>query len=114
MKIASFNINNIRQRLRNLLDRRREASPDVVCLQEPKATDAKFPVASIQEAGYEAIWRGQKTWNGVALLSRRKPIEPLRDLPDDPNDKQSRYIEAAANGIVVASAYAPNGNGLVR
>jgi exodeoxyribonuclease-3 len=110
MRIATFNVNNIRRRLPNLLDWMRETSPDVVCLQELKATDAEFPVAAIREAGYEAIWRGQKMWNGVAILSRRKPIQTLSDLPGDPNDKQSRYIEAAVNGIVVASLYAPNGN----
>jgi exodeoxyribonuclease-3 len=110
MKIAAFNINNIRRRLPNLLDWMRETSPDVVCLQELKTTDAEFSVAVIQEAGYEAIWRGQKMWNGVAILSRRKAIQTLSDLPGDPNDKQSRYIEAAVNGIVVASLYAPNGN----
>jgi exodeoxyribonuclease III len=110
MKIAAFNINNIRRRLPNLLDWMRETSPDVVCLQELKTTDAEFPIAAIQEAGYEAIWRGQKAWNGVAILSRRRPIQILSDLPGDPNDKQSRYIEAAVNGIVVASLYAPNGN----
>ena len=110
MKIATFNVNNIRRRLPNLLDWMRETSPDVVCVQELKATDAEFPIAASQDAGYEAIWRGQKTWNGVAILSRRKPIQTLSDLPGDPNDKQSRYIEAAVNGIVVASLYAPNGN----
>jgi exodeoxyribonuclease III len=88
----------------------RESGPDVVCLQELKATDTEFPVAAIRGAGYEAIWRGQKTWNGVAILSRTKPIETLRELPGDPDDKQSRYIEAAVNGIIVASLYAPNGN----
>ena len=110
MKIAAFNINNIRRRLPNLLDWMRERSPDVVCLQELKATDAEFPIAAIRDAGYEAIWHGQKTWNGVAILSRTKPIQTLSILPGDPNDKQSRYIEAAVNGIVVASLYAPNGN----
>ena len=110
MRIATFNVNNIRRRLPNLLDWMRETSPDVVCVQELKATDAEFPIAASQDAGYEAIWRGQKTWNGVAILSRRKPIQTLSDLPGDPNDKQSRYIEAAVNGIVVASLYAPNGN----
>jgi exodeoxyribonuclease III len=110
MKIATFNINNVRKRLPNLLDWMRESSPDVVCLQELKATDVEFPVGAIRDAGYEAIWRGQKTWNGVATLSRTKPIETLRELPGDPKDTQSRYIEAAVNGIVVASLYAPNGN----
>jgi exodeoxyribonuclease III len=110
MKIATFNINNVRRRLPNLLNWMRETSPDVVCLQELKATDSEFPAAAIRDAGYEAIWRGQKTWNGVAILSRRKLIQTLSELPGDPDDKQSRYIEAAVNGIVVASLYAPNGN----
>jgi exodeoxyribonuclease III len=110
MKIATFNINNVRRRLPNLVDWLREAEPDVVCLQELKATDAEFPAEAIKKAGYEAIWRGQKTWNGVAILSKWKPIKTLNELPDDPADTQSRYIEAAVNGIVVASLYAPNGN----
>jgi exodeoxyribonuclease III len=110
MKIATFNINNIRRRLPNLLDWLREANPDAVCLQELKATDAEFPAEAIKEAGYEAIWRGQKTWNGVAILSKSKPIETLSELPGDLADTQSRYIEAAVNGIIVASLYAPNGN----
>jgi exodeoxyribonuclease-3 len=110
MKIATFNINNVRRHLPNLVNWLRETSPDVICLQELKATDAEFPAAEIKEAGYEAIWRGQKTWNGVAILSRWKPIKTLSELPGDPSDTQSRYIEAAVNGIVVASLYAPNGN----
>jgi exodeoxyribonuclease III len=110
MKIATFNVNNVRRRLPNLLAWLREASPDVVCLQELKAADAEFPAEAIKEAGYEAIWRGQKTWNGVAILSKWKPIKTLSDLPGDPTDTQSRYIEAAVNGIIVASLYAPNGN----
>jgi exodeoxyribonuclease-3 len=110
MKIATFNINNIKKRLPNLLGWMRETGPDVVCLQELKTTDAEFPVEAIREAGYEAIWQGQKTWNGVAIFSRTKPIETLRKLPGDPKDTQSRYIEAAVNGVVVASLYAPNGN----
>jgi exodeoxyribonuclease III len=110
MKIATFNINNVRRRLPNLLNWLREASPDVVCLQELKATDAEFPAEAIKEAGYEAIWRGQKTWNGVAIVSKWKPIKTLSELPGDRTDTQSRYIEAAVNGIIVASLYAPNGN----
>jgi exodeoxyribonuclease-3 len=110
MKIATFNINNVRRRLPNLLNWLREASPDIVCLQELKATDAEFPAEAIKEAGYEAIWRGQKTWNGVAILSKSKPIKTLSGLPGHPTDTQSRYIEAAVNGVVVASLYAPNGN----
>jgi exodeoxyribonuclease III len=110
MKIATFNIKNVRRRLPNLLNWLAEANPNVVCLQELKATDAEFPAEAIKKAGYEAIWRGQKTWNGVAILSKWKPIETLSKLPGDPTDTQSRYIEAAVNGIIVASLYAPNGN----
>ena len=110
MKIASFNINNIRKRLPNLLDWLSEAEPDAVCLQELKATDAEFPAEAIRQAGYEAVWRGQKSWNGVAILARRAPVLTCGELPGDPGDTQSRYIEAAVNGIIIASIYAPNGN----
>src|ERR1700686_4849318 len=95
MKIASFNINNIRKRLPNLLDWLREAGPDVVCLQELKAADAEFPAEAIRQAGYEAVWRGQKSWNGVAILARWAPVLTCSALPGDPSDTQSRYIEAA-------------------
>jgi len=110
MRIASFNINNINRRLPNLLQWLRETEPDVVCLQELKATDAEFPVKAIQEAGYEAVWRGQKSWNGVAILARWTPVLTRGELPGDPADTQSRYTEAAVNGVLVASLYAPNGN----
>jgi exodeoxyribonuclease III len=110
MRIASFNINNINRRLPNLLAWLRETEPDVVSLQELKATDAEFPVKAIREAGYEAVWRGQKSWNGVAILARWAPILTRGALPGDPADTQSRYIEAAVNGVLVASLYAPNGN----
>lgn len=111
MKISSFNINNIRRRLPNLLDWLREAKPDVVCLQELKATNAEFPADALGGAGYEAVWQGQKTWNGVAILGRGSaPILTRNALPGDPADTQSRYIEAAVNGVLIASVYAPNGN----
>src|SRR6516162_3904839 len=110
MKIASFNINNINRRLPNLLEWLRETEPDVVSLQELKTTDAEFPVKAIRQAGYEAVWRGQKTWNGVAILARWAPVLTCVELPGDPADTQSRYIEAAVNGVLVASVYAPNGN----
>jgi exodeoxyribonuclease III len=110
MRIASFNINNINRRLPNLLAWLREAEPDVVALQELKATDGEFPEKAIREAGYEAVWCGQKSWNGVAILARWTPILTCRELPGDPDDTQSRYIEAAVNGVLVASLYAPNGN----
>ena len=111
MKIATFNINNVNKRLANLLDWLRTAEPDVVCLQELKATDSEFPRAAIEQAGYGAVWRGQKSWNGVAILARGcEPIVTQTKLPGDPADRESRYIEAAVNGVLVASLYAPNGN----
>jgi exodeoxyribonuclease-3 len=110
MKIASLNINNIRKRLPNLLDWLREAAPDVVCLQELKTTDAEFPAEEIRQSGYDAVWRGQKTWNGVAILARWAPVLTCAELPGDPGDTQSRYVEAAVNGVIIASLYAPNGN----
>src|SRR5262245_29069384 len=111
MKIATFNINNVNKRLENLLDWLRVAKPDVVCLQELKAADTEFPKAAIEEAGYGAAWSGQNSWNGVAILARsREPIVTRVGLPGDPSDTQSRYIEAAVNGMLVTSLYAPNGN----
>src|SRR5690349_4689918 len=111
MKIASFNINGINLRLECLLEWLREAAPDVVCLQELKSTDAAFPVTAVRKAGYGAIWKGQSAWNGVAILAKgSEPIETRRELPGDPSDRQARYIEAAVNGVLVASLYAPNGN----
>jgi exodeoxyribonuclease III len=111
MKIATFNINNVNRRLANLLDWLRAASPDVVCLQELKSTDAAFPEAAIEDAGYHAVWRGQRTWNGVAILSKgARPILTRDELPGDLADTQSRYIEAAVNGVLVACIYLPNGN----
>ena len=110
MKIASFNINNVKRRLTNLIDWLREAEPDVVCLQEIKVTDAEFPTEAVRGAGYEAVWRGQKSWNGVAILSRWAPVLTRMELPGDAADSQSRYLEAAVNGVLVASIYAPNGN----
>jgi exodeoxyribonuclease III len=111
MKIATFNINNINKRLPNLLAWLRSAKPDVVCLQELKSTDADFPIAALRRAGYDAVWRGQKSWNGVAILARgMEPVLTRNALPGDPEDDQSRYIEAAVNGVLIACFYAPNGN----
>jgi exodeoxyribonuclease III len=111
MKIATFNINNINKRLQNLLAWLRTSKPDVVCLQELKATDQEFPEAAIEKIGYSAAWRGQRSWNGVAILARAsEPIVTRTELPGDPGDTQSRYIEAAVNGVLIASLYAPNGN----
>ena len=111
MKIASFNINNVNKRLGNLIAWLRDAKPDVACLQELKATDREFPRAAIEKAGYRALWRGEKSWNGVAILARGcEPILTREELPGDPGDGQARYIEAAVQGVLIASLYAPNGN----
>ena len=109
MKIASFNINNVNRRLSNLIDWLRDTQPDVVCLQELKAADSEFPAKALREVGYEAAWRGQKSWNGVAILAR-SDVVTRTELPGDPADGQARYLEAAVNGVLVASLYAPNGN----
>jgi exodeoxyribonuclease-3 len=111
MKIATFNINNINRRLPNLLAWLKQAKPDVVALQELKSTDDDFPQATIAKAGYGAVWRGQKTWNGVAILARNADPVLIRDaLPRDSKDHEARYIEAAIRGVVVTSLYLPNGN----
>jgi exodeoxyribonuclease-3 len=102
MKIATLNVNDVKKRLANLLGWLRRARPDVACLQELKAADSEFPIAAIKKAGYGAIWRGQKSWNGVAILGRDcEPVATRTRLPDDPEDTQSRYIEAAVNGVSV-------------
>ena len=111
LKIATFNINGIRARRTNLLEWLEREQPDVVCLQELKAQDADFPIDDIRAAGYGAIWQGQKSWNGVAILARGDdPLEIRRGLPGDPDDTHSRYLEAAAHGVIVACLYLPNGN----
>jgi exodeoxyribonuclease-3 len=111
MKIATFNVNGINGRLPLLLRWLAETEPNVVCLQELKAPDDKFPQAAIEKAGYGAIWHGQKSWNGVAILARNaKPLETRRGLPGDPDDSHSRYIEAAIDGILIGCLYVPNGN----
>jgi exodeoxyribonuclease-3 len=111
MKIATFNVNGVNRRLENLLAWLASAKPDIVCLQELKAPDTQFPKTAIEAAGYGAVWRGQSAWNGVAILALgSEPVLTRNELPGDPSDAQSRYIEAAVNGILVASLYAPNGN----
>lgn len=111
MKIATFNINNVSRRVANLTDWLREARPDVVCLQELKQANATCPDAALRAAGYRALWHGQKTYNGVAILANgAEPVPTRRGLPGDPADTQSRYVEAAVNGVLIASIYAPNGN----
>ena len=111
MRIATYNINGIKARLPRLLEWLEETQPDVACLQEVKSQDENFPAAEFEKIGYGAIWHGQKSWNGVAILARGcDPVEVQRGLPGDPLDEHARYIEAAVNGVVVASIYLPNGN----
>ena len=111
MRIATFNVNGVNGRLPVLLRWLSETAPDVVCLQELKASQEKFPEAAIRGAGYGVIWHGQKSWNGVAILARgMDPIETRRGLPGEPDDAQSRYIEAAIGGLAVGCLYVPNGN----
>lgn len=111
MKIATYNVNGINGRLNVLLKWLEEAAPDIVCLQELKAPQDKFPQKAIEDAGYNAIWHGQKQWNGVAILARNMEIEEItHSLPGDQDDLQSRYIEALIDGIVIACLYLPNGN----
>jgi exodeoxyribonuclease-3 len=111
MKVATFNINNVNKRLDNLLGWLAESEPDIVCLQELKAEQDAFPDKAIRDAGYNAVWLGERSWNGVAILAKgAEPVITRRALPGDPSDRQSRYIEAAVNGVLVASIYLPNGN----
>ena len=111
MKIATYNVNGIKGRLPRLLEWLEREQPDVVCLQELKALDASFPEERLRQAGYHGVWKGQRAWNGVAILAKgTKPLEIRRELPGDVADEQSRYIEAAVGGVVVACLYLPNGN----
>lgn len=111
MKIATFNINGINRRLPNLMAWLADAAPDVVCLQEIKATDRQFPATALADAGYGAVWKGESGWNGVAILAKgMEPVLTQDGLPGDEDDKQARYIEAAVNGVLVGCLYAPNGN----
>jgi len=111
MKIATYNINNINRRLPNLLQWLEEAQPNIVCVQELKCMDAQFPIDALRKGGYCAVWRGQRTWNGVAILAKGvEPIVTRISLPGDPIDTQARYIEAAVAGILVGCIYLPNGN----
>ena len=111
MKIATYNVNGVNGRLPVLLRWLGETAPDIVCLQELKAPQEKFPEQAIRDAGYHALWHGQKSWNGVAILARSsQPQEVRRVLPGDPEDSHSRYIEATVDGVVVGCLYLPNGN----
>lgn len=111
MKIATYNINNINKRFGPFKTWLRNAQPDVVCLQELKCEGALFPADALRQLGYHAVWRGQRSWNGVAILARgADPVLTAEDLPGDDDDRQSRYIEAAVNGVLIGCIYAPNGN----
>jgi exodeoxyribonuclease-3 len=111
MKIATYNVNGVNGRLPVLLRWLADAEPDIVCLQELKAPAERFPAAAIQHAGYGAIWHGQKSWNGVAILARgAEPVERRRGLPGEEDDTHSRYIEATVDGLVIGCLYLPNGN----
>jgi exodeoxyribonuclease-3 len=111
LKVASYNINGINTRLHVLLRWLEEFQPDIACLQELKALSEAFPQSELEALGYSAIWHGQKSWNGVAILSRvGEPVETRRCLPADPDVAQSRYIEAAVCGLLIGNLYLPNGN----
>jgi len=111
MKIATYNVNGIRSRLPNLIEWLEREQPDVACLQELKAPNEGFPSRELRELHYESVWHGQRSWNGVAIVSRLgRPVEVRRALPGDAADDQSRYLEAAVQGVVIACLYLPNGN----
>jgi len=111
LKIATFNINNINKRLHNLTAWLARAQPDVVCLQELKVEQRAFPASALRDLGYRGVWLGERSWNGVAILAREcHPVLTRSSLPGNPQDRQARYIEAAVNGVLIASIYLPNGN----
>ena len=111
VKIATFNINNINKRLANLLNWLEREKPDIVCLQELKTEQNSFPADPLRSAGYEAVWVGERSWNGVAILARaQKPVLTRSALPGDDHDRQARYVEAAVRGVLIACLYLPNGN----
>ncbi|MGI8931696.1 MAG: exodeoxyribonuclease III [Sphingomicrobium sp.] len=111
MRIATYNVNGVNGRLPVILKWLEQTKPDVACFQELKAPDNKFPEGAFTDAGYGAIWQGQKSWNGVAILARdQQPEETRRGLPGDLDDNHSRYVEAAVNGVLIGCLYVPNGN----
>lgn len=116
MKIATWNVNSIKARLGNVLAWLKEANPDIVCLQELKCEDASFPAQAIEDLGYNVLVHGQKTYNGVAILSKLQPDDIARGLPGEDDDAQARYLEAVfsrkSGAVRVASIYLPNGNPL--
>src|SRR6187401_2658808 len=111
LRVATYNVNGVNGRLPRLLEWLRETQPDIVCLQELKTDDTKFPVRALEEAGYGAIWHGQRSHHGVAILARGEtPAELRRGLSGDSVDRETRYLEASVKGLRVASIYLPNGN----
>lgn len=111
IKIATYNINGVNGRLPVLIKWLKKSKPDIVCLQELKAEQGRFPAEALAAAGYQALWQGQKSWNGIAILSRSAPIQEVRRrLPGDRTDVQSRYLEAIVGNKVIGCLYAPNGN----
>jgi exodeoxyribonuclease-3 len=111
LRLATFNINNINKRLDNLLAWLAKSKPDIVCLQELKAAQNEFPTTALADVGYGAVWHGERSWNGVAILARDcEPVLTRVSLPGNSNDRQARYIEAAVSGVLIASIYLPNGN----
>jgi exodeoxyribonuclease III len=111
LKIVTFNINNVNKRLQNLVAWLAKTKPDVVCLQELKSEQNAFPAQTLRALGYRAVWQGERSWNGVAILARDcDPVLTRASLPGNPEDRQARYIEAAVNGVLIASIYLPNGN----
>ena len=111
LKIATFNINNINKRLRNLTAWLAREQPDVVCLQELKVEQQAFPASTLRDLGYRGVWLGERSWNGVAILAREcDPVLMRSSLPGNPDDYQARYIEAAVDGVLITSIYLPNGN----
>jgi exodeoxyribonuclease III len=111
VRIATYNINGVNGRLETLLGWLDATAPDVACLQELKAPDARFPAEAIRAAGYGAVWHGEPRWNGVAILARgAEPVETRRGLPGEGAGAAARYIEAAVGGVIVGNLYLPNGN----
>jgi exodeoxyribonuclease-3 len=111
VKIATYNVNGIRARLAHLLLWLEREQPDIACLQELKAAGEGFPIADVRAAGYDAIWHGQRAWNGVAILTRNAKVKELRRaLPGDPDDDHSRYLEAEVGDLMIGCLYLPNGN----
>jgi exodeoxyribonuclease-3 len=114
MRIATWNVNSVKQRVENLTAWLKERAPDLVCLQETKCVDEAFPREPIEALGYNVAVHGQKTFNGVAILSKRPFDEVTPGLPGDPEDDHARFIEAVVStergAIRIASIYLPNGN----